>query len=279
MKRHGFTLVEMLTVLAIITILVGLLVPSLTMVRRVAKETKQKAMLASIEVAITAFRNDHGDYPPSWYDVDAPENEGYGGGQKLTEALLGRDLLGFHPLSQFDLADGVYDGTPENLATRRSSYLEATSLTAVSVGSLYARVFGPSFPLHPDSILICDVFGREKVSMPDGTLVKAGAPVLYYKANPNSRIYNGVAPAEDRIYDMWDNIDIIGAQFALTLQQQPLQQLDFFYGNPPTIPFGYIQDPTVTAMQWPHRPDSYLLVTAGYDGIYGTADDITNFGP
>ncbi len=27
----------------------------------------------------------------------------------------------------------------------------------------------------------------------------------------------------------------------------------------------------------PYRPDTYFLITAGYDGLYGTADDILNF--
>jgi hypothetical protein len=29
---------------------------------------------------------------------------------------------------------------------------------------------------------------------------------------------------------------------------------------------------------YPHRPDSFILISAGLDGLYGTADDITNFG-
>jgi hypothetical protein len=40
----------------------------------------------------------------------------------------------------------------------------------------------------------------------------------------------------------------------------------------------YIRDFRVQARPWPHRPDSYLLISAGADGIYGTNDDIRNFG-
>jgi hypothetical protein len=55
---------------------------------------------------------------------------------------------------------------------------------------------------------------------------------------------------------------------------------EFFYGNPAATPpvIGYIQDPKVTARPWPYRPDSYLLISAGADGLYGTPDDICNFG-
>ena len=27
----------------------------------------------------------------------------------------------------------------------------------------------------------------------------------------------------------------------------------------------------------PYRPESYILISAGFDGRYGTSDDITNF--
>jgi hypothetical protein len=44
----------------------------------------------------------------------------------------------------------------------------------------------------------------------------------------------------------------------------------------PTFPT-YIRNRAVRARWEPARPDSYLLVTAGQDGRYGTGDDITNF--
>ena len=40
---------------------------------------------------------------------------------------------------------------------------------------------------------------------------------------------------------------------------------------------GFIRDRGVTARMWPHKPDSYLLIMAGPDHIYGTDDDLTNF--
>ena len=57
----GFTIVELLTTLAIIAMLVGLLIPALSLVRNIAKETKQKAQLTTIGLALTTFRNDDGE--------------------------------------------------------------------------------------------------------------------------------------------------------------------------------------------------------------------------
>ena len=46
-KKTGFSIVELLTVLAIITFLVGLLVPALNTVRTMARATKQKAQFGA----------------------------------------------------------------------------------------------------------------------------------------------------------------------------------------------------------------------------------------
>ena len=54
-----------------------------------------------------------------------------------------------------------------------------------------------------------------------------------------------------------------------------------FYGigasNATTI-YGYAQDPKVTTYPWPYNSDTYLLISAGEDGYYGTDDDVRNFG-
>ncbi len=110
-KRTGFTIVELLAALGIIALMVGLLIPALSMVRRTAKETKQKAQFTTIELTLTAFKNDYGDYPGSDWALVGD----YCGTQKLTEALLGWDLLGFHPKSDFrsngrnDDGEFIYD--------------------------------------------------------------------------------------------------------------------------------------------------------------------------
>ena len=62
-------MMELLTVLAIIAILVGLLMPALGLVRNRAKEASQRAQFATIDMALLAFKTDFGDYPPStWPD-------------------------------------------------------------------------------------------------------------------------------------------------------------------------------------------------------------------
>jgi type II secretory pathway pseudopilin PulG len=50
--KTGLTIIELLIVLGIIALLIGLLVPSLSAVKKMAKETKQKAQFATIELAL-----------------------------------------------------------------------------------------------------------------------------------------------------------------------------------------------------------------------------------
>ncbi|MEA3305482.1 MAG: type II secretion system protein GspG [Candidatus Omnitrophota bacterium] len=60
----GFTLIELLVVIAIIGIIAGMLVGAGGAARRKAMETKAQSMIASLEIAISMYRADMGNYPP-----------------------------------------------------------------------------------------------------------------------------------------------------------------------------------------------------------------------
>jgi len=276
-KKIGFTAIELLTVLAIIALLVGLLLPALSVVRRVARETKQKAQFSAIELALTAFKNDHGDYPGSdWLLPPAPQSD-YCGAQKLAEALMGWDLLGFHPKSNFRSNgyndDGlfIYDANnPVFFDQRKDPYLELATISAFRLGNISIRkpgLFYNTAPLAPDTFVLCDVFGTNKTTLANGKAVKAGAPILYYKANTSEKTIRG-------IYDASDNDALVLVKQQADRREHPLSwpanRYGFFYD--------YIRDPTIAARPWPYRPDSYILISAGADGLYGTGDDIRNFG-
>jgi prepilin-type N-terminal cleavage/methylation domain-containing protein len=285
----GFTLMELLITLAIISLLVGLLLPALSVVRKAAREAKQRAQITTIELAISAFKNDYGDYPPSeWPGPPLPNN--YCGSQKLSEALLGWDLMGFHPKSAW-LADGtdgagnsVYLTSDTNLRERKGPYLELATTNAFRLGnsSKGAGLFANTTPLAPEPYVICDVFGVKRITLPTGKTAIAGAPILYYKAKPSSKnLDNSTRNFYNLIYDVLDNADLLFVKeqedrikYGPTRIWNPLSDdsggtFDNFYI--------YIRDPKVT-IPWPYRPDSYILISAGADGFYGTPDDIRNFG-
>jgi len=284
----GFTIVELLTAVAIVALLIGILLPALTYVRNTAKETMQKAQLGTIELALTAFKNDYGEYPPSQFEHPTPPPCNYCGAQKLAEALLGWDLLGFHPKSAWR-ADGLdenggkwtYDPCgvrgDATLNERKGPYLETATARVFRLGDLFSP--RSTAPLDPYPFVLCDVFGVKKITLANET-VNAGTPILYYRANTSSKTISAPAESYNRIYDYKDNIPLISLGRVTDGATHPLAQVSpyiVFYGDPTVPTLGYIQDPRVTAPPWPYRPDSYILISAGVDGLYGTADDITNF--
>ncbi|MGB8225375.1 MAG: prepilin-type N-terminal cleavage/methylation domain-containing protein, partial [Sedimentisphaerales bacterium] len=110
----GFTLPELLTAVAIIAILLGILMPALSQIKRIAKETRQKAQLGSIEMGLNMYRNDFGAYPPSeGINLGSSANYEYGGAQTLAEAMFGQDLLGFNIESTY-VNEGTDNSTLPN---------------------------------------------------------------------------------------------------------------------------------------------------------------------
>jgi type II secretory pathway pseudopilin PulG len=324
-NRKAFTIVELLTSVTIIALLLGILLPSIYMVRAKARDTAQKSQLNTIDIALGAFKQDYGDYPPSdWRQVPPPVPiiTNYCGAQKLSEALLGWDLMGFHPktawradgytgtLAPFTPSPGVTEWSYDpdrvrNIATlseRKSPYLEVATANVFKLGDLFNfSAYNPASPLAlaSNTFVLCDVFKVRKTIDSTGKIVTAGAPILYYKANTSHKTidpsYEGT-PYE-RIYNYYDNYPLVDLR-KLTANGNPglahpfaypPMGIDFpvFYSDkftyaPGTIyggsGIGYgIRDPKISKPLMPYRPDSYILISAGPDGYYGTADDIHNY--
>jgi prepilin-type N-terminal cleavage/methylation domain-containing protein len=61
--RFGFTLVELLVVIAVIAILASLLLPALTRAKQRADSAACKSNLRQAGIALTLYTQDHGAYP------------------------------------------------------------------------------------------------------------------------------------------------------------------------------------------------------------------------
>ena len=279
-KRTGFTIVELLAALGIIALMVSLLIPALNVVRNKAKETKQKAQFMTIDLALTAFRNDYGDFPKSDWSIPTGVqgvSSDYCGAQKLAEALVGWDLLGFHPKSDFrsnghnDTGEYIYDANnPIFFDQRKGPYLELATTNVFRLGNIsafYPGLYNNTAPLAPNTFVLCDVFGATKVSFPNGKMAKAGAPILYYRANTSGKTIH-------EIYSALDNDALVNVKQQADGKIHPLADASTQY----LYFYNYILDPKITARPWPYRPDSYILISAGADGLYGTGDDVRNFG-
>jgi len=66
--RHGFTLVELLVVIAVISLLLSILVPSLGKARSMAKRTVCASNLRQIDLAVRLYLNAYDDTYPCAQD-------------------------------------------------------------------------------------------------------------------------------------------------------------------------------------------------------------------
>ena len=302
-RRYGFTIIEMMTVMLIIGLIISVLVPGINLAKKYAKEVKQQTHIFSIKSALDMFYNDNEDYPPSDLTGTAPDQTC--GAQKLAEALVGCDLMGYDPVSNFDLL--TTDGNPKayaiagvlgatqqdedkSLARRMGPYMQVDERTgAVDLGVLFGT--GNTGDLYPGGDpcnkefgpVLCDTYGKKAVLM--GTKsVPVGAPLLYYKASRTSNTFNVTSP-NGNIYNSEDNQKLIDLgnirlsqvqwgddnhHFGSGYTESGLSGMELFYNS--------ITNPAIKVGARPYNPQTYILISAGYDGIYGTKDDITNCG-
>lgn len=69
-SRAGLTLVELLTVIAIISILISILIPTVSTVRTGARRAKAKVHLTQWATSIEMFRQEYGFYPAFSFNTD-----------------------------------------------------------------------------------------------------------------------------------------------------------------------------------------------------------------
>ena len=321
-SKCGFTIIELLTVMSIIIILIGLLVPSLNRVRRYSTDVKQRAQFHSISVALDLFNAEFDGYPNSAALDDQTTPLNYCGAMKLAEALVGQDLKGFNPLSRFRrsdfgtaacyttpapgmlyppigcLADSVY---AENVKSRKM-YLQLENANAYMLRDIYdlTAIAAAIYPgdtatgFDPNTYVLCDSYNRVTNKT---TGKKIGMPILYYKANPTgvyplpnttAGVMQAGAAAGLYTYNYSDNQALIDNPMGMPWlgnnnYVHPLASGGFTLDgvnitNCPKKFYDITRDPKVTTGDRAVRADSYILMSAGFDGQYGTRDDIYNFG-
>lgn len=240
--------------------------------RHPRRPVTQKAQFNAIQAGIELFSNKNDGYPPS--EALDPNGQPYCGAMKLSEAMMGRDLLGFHPDSVFR-ADGM-DTTntkqiypvppkPEDLKARMGTLLQYENANAYRLLDIYGS--GNTGPFKESHFVLCDVYTRKM-----GTGYKTGMPILYYKANTSNTEHDVNNPDNPKnTYNYKDN----HALLSLDISGQPNEKHPLFTN--PRIFYEMTKDRNVSTGSKPNREDSYILISAGKDGLYGTADDICNF--
>lgn len=333
-RRAAFTLVELMTVVAIIVLLIGILVPALSAARRQAKNTATAGMLSALERGCELFKTELKNYPVS-RGPNPFENQNTiraMGAQWLAMQLVGVDSRGFvEPTLKNDSGatpgdrDGVindvdwndwYSLNPTRQYTRLGPYADVDSSKSIRSVVSYLE----ENPSLGDTNLIAPGMKDETNDWSLGRLPffvdPHGYPVLYYRANANTDApFTTGIPGQDFVvghYDQSDNAWFTGSDGANG--RWPINDNGWFLTGTTAIAtkyngfasalgdFGYVQDQTTwplprtfaeffcdesvyanterndQGLLQPYKPDSFVLISAGNDGIYGTGDDITNFG-
>ncbi len=320
--KRAFTIVELLTVMGVIAILISLLVPALTLVRDYAKEIQQRAQFHSLSVGLELFKNDFGDYPPS-YDREtvkpAPavidDAHTYSGANKLAEAMVGLDYLGFHPNSDFrgdgrndvigldgaletdmliysaDQGQANWQTADENVKARKGPYLDLENANAFWMIDVWeaATVASEGFRSSDvdgngvlSSLVLCDEYAEKRQSGK-----KTGMPILYFKARTQytEQAYD-VLPAaapgwmtdgiDNDIYYFPDNENILALNVPGEDTIHPLFEAGGAEDDWQKFENMIINE-QVETIRRPYRAESFILISAGKDGLYGTPDDMFNF--
>jgi len=214
--RRAFTLIELLTVIAIITLLIGILTPALGRARDQAKNAAIKAQLHSIGTGLEMFQGEQGKYAPS----NAGEYSGFQAGEDwevgnsgtplqganlLVDAMVGRDFIGYDPKPSRQATGSAvaYDRWNRN-NQRRTKYIDpagiASSVKAKSAndafGTFSASPVPDADPYNPTL--------EGPVSVTDSApqycpvfLDKFEFPILYYRANPNATQRSPILPIQN----------------------------------------------------------------------------------
>jgi len=235
-NRPGFTLVELMTVIAIIVLLIGILIPSLSAARKHAKDASSAGFLSAISKGCELFHTELGRYPvsrgPNPFEVNPSEDPGGNlaqGAHWLAMQLVGVDNRGFvddNDRKNDSNKDGVIDKDdwidwyalqPSRTYTRLGPYVDVKASESIRTVRTYLEE-------HPDlggtvataNLIPAELkdFGEQAGDWGLGDLpffVDAwGYPVLYYRANAGADApFTTKTPSDGKftvgLYDQSDN--------------------------------------------------------------------------
>ena len=293
MKKRGFTIIELLVVISIIVLLIGVMTPGVRKAKDIAMKLKQKSQLRDIGIGLELWYNEQdNDYPDSGTTGTALFTTG---AHHLAEALVGRDGHGFDSTSTWNAeqdAGAVYQSLSP-YSDRESTYLESDSVDNFQLAQVYgdSTLTGLAYPgdWEADGTtlaggdtagVLTDIFTKQRIQMPiSGRSVKIGSPILYFKAK-DTDVFDSFnfATQTASIFNYNDNADIFALKHNIdnTLSHpfDPANAtgIDDFYDslvNPRIRPINTVDDV-------PYNKHTFILLSAGADGLYGTKDDVTN---
>ncbi|MDB5357233.1 MAG: hypothetical protein JWN24_3686 [Phycisphaerales bacterium] len=281
--RAGFTLVELLVVVGIIIILISILLPVVATMQRKSRETDTSALINKLATAAQNYYNDFRNYPGpvpdsriSGYGPPPPGPLNITGITTLTssENFLLALLGGLTAKSNAPNPPTIsYDPTfvgkgPQSLnpltPKQTSAYVDftASDITPKDATGNYATynsIAIGSPPTVPDSVVpeFFDHFSTPR-------------PLIILRARVGARTIVDTIPGPNGVVDpQYYSAEMLPYGFNFPTANEPDTGMPKY-----TAAVQFFQHPTINDQRTPRNKDTFIIMSAGVDGIWGTKDDI-----
>lgn len=265
-RPSAFTLVEMLVVIGILAALIGILLPTLSKVRQSGYQARSQQTISALTAAIEQYQMDYRAYP-------GPIPNGNLGVVGLTNPALIPNGGGASTsvTGSENLLLGLMGGLKWNNGTNRVEY----DASFIGKGPQTLGGFAKPHPAYIDNVPVSSGafvdLGRSANDSGIPEFVDSypdPLPILYIRANAGAAgvvMYYGNAQYDLSQIIAYTATPIGKGNHGLQDTVNPVSANTLNYFQSPGFP------------GQPVQKDTYILISAGSDRIYGTADDITNF--
>lgn len=291
-EQEGFTLVELLVVIGIIALLAGLLIPTVGYIKEQGYKARTAAQINNVRAATEAYYGTFHAYPGPLSDA---EMFGVNRGPTYPSGISG-NITGTE-----NLVLGLVGGLGIN------SNSVAFITTQVGTGPVGFRFVGNSVaagkgysPFMANDTSTMSPNNNAPFAFAGGSATPSDSaipefvdsypeplPLLYLRARPGATVPLGSLPVGDQpnstlpynllqIYPYTRAPAYAPPAKRGLIDVGPVQKPS---GNGPFHGGEYFSDPQFDlGHAQPRAKDTFILISAGPDRIYGTADDITTFG-
>jgi prepilin-type N-terminal cleavage/methylation domain-containing protein len=317
--RRGFTMIELLTVIGIIVVLMAILIPVISTVRRIAQNTDTTHLLTKIATACNNYYTDFRGYPGPLPDTAVhgynvalindpqPPAASVGFSAALTSPIVYNNVTPGATFTDVTSTQNLILGLCGGLTVNPAVVATGTPYFDISLIPKGPRILNPlaaqqmpSYINPGQNDLATDgvgnynsvaLMGTNPQAPPQWAALGAYAipEFIDHYSQPNAIIYLRARPGAQSACDVPAANGATGSQY-YSAEMAPYapnfyNQVDR-YNNFTTYYTAYsiasvygasffanqsLDNGTNTV---PRAKDSFILISAGYDGLYGTKDDI-----